>query len=303
MLREATPGTIRFGVNMRSTEAETRYSVASRLKEVLGEMRRVAGSVDLHARIEGMERFGIRPVLPIGLNTPQTRAIARGIIRKTGRDQALAEALWETGIHDARVLAALVGDPAAITRTTMDRWVRDFTDWGICDACCCNLFDKSPHAWSRIDKWAQRRGEFVRRAAFATIAAIAVHDKTADDRVFLGALPLIERYAFDERNFVRKAVNWALRNIGKRNAALRVEAMACAKRVRAQGTTSARWIAADALRELKARSVAHPEAKACAQQGHLHESGALQQEYPTLSVGRQREPDHPQVRKYRKELG
>jgi 3-methyladenine DNA glycosylase AlkD len=135
----------------------------------------------------------------------------------------------------------------------MDRWTQDFASWDVCDACCCNLFDRSPHAWKQIAKWARSRDEYVRRAAFATIAGLAVHDKAAKDEVFLNALPLIEKYAFDDRNFVKKAVNWALRNIGKRNAALRVHAMECAKRVREQGTRSARWIAADALRELAAR--------------------------------------------------
>jgi 3-methyladenine DNA glycosylase AlkD len=235
-----------FGVRMRFTEAENGKSVANRLKETLREMRRVAETGDFRGKIEGMERFGIRPVRAIGLNTPQLRAIARA----TGRNQALAEALWETGIHDARILAALVGDPGTITRTTMDKWARDFASWDVCDACCCNLFDRSPHAWSQIRKWAAKRDEFVRRAAFSTIAGLAVHDKAADDQVFIDALPLIEKYAFDDRNFVKKAVNWALRNIGKRNGTLRPEAIACAERVREQGSSAARWIAADALREL-----------------------------------------------------
>ena len=234
---------------MQYAEAEVRYSVASRLKDALREMRSVAAAGDARAKIEGMKRFGIQPERALGLTTPQLRRIARGL----RTDQPLAEALWKTGIHDARILASLVGDPDAITCATMDRWVRDFVSWDVCDACCCNLFDKSRYAWSQIGKWARRRDEFVRRAAFATIAALAVHDKRADDRVFLDALPLIEAYAFDDRNFVKKAVNWALRNIGKRNAALCVEAIACAERMRAQGTPSARWIAADALRELKAR--------------------------------------------------
>jgi 3-methyladenine DNA glycosylase AlkD len=232
---------------MRFTEAEGGYNVANHLKATLREMRRVAKGSDVRAKIEGMERFGIRPQRSIGLSTPQLRTIAR----KTGRNQALAEALWDTGIHDARILASLVGDPLAITRTTMDRWSRDFASWDVCDACCCNLFDRSPHSWSQIRKWAAKRHEFVRRAAFATIAALAVHDKAADDRVFLDALPLIEKYAFDDRNFVKKAVNWALRNIGKRNEKLRPAAIACAERIREQGTSPARWIAADALRELK----------------------------------------------------
>lgn len=219
------------------------------LNDVLREMRRVAGGASLQDRVAGMERFGIRAKEVIGLNTPQIRVIARQL----GRDQVLAEALWETGIHDARILAALVGEPDRITRKVMDQWANDFVSWDICDACCCNLFDRSPYAWSQIRKWAPRQGEFVRRAAFATIAALAVHDKAADDQVFLDALPLIEKYAFDERNFVRKAVNWSLRSIGKRNEALRPAAMECAQRVQAQGTSGARWIAADALRELRAR--------------------------------------------------
>jgi 3-methyladenine DNA glycosylase AlkD len=219
------------------------------LGSLLREMRRAAGNGDLHERIVGMRRFGIDPENPIGLNTPQIRTIARQI----GYNQPLAEALWETGIHDARVLASFVADPAAIKVPVMDRWARDFASWDICDACCCNVFDKTPHAWKQIGKWAPRQGEFVRRAAFATIAAVAVHDKKAADQIFLNVLPLIEQYAFDDRNFVRKGVSWALRNIGKRNPLLREAAIACGERVRLQGTRAARWIAADALRELRAR--------------------------------------------------
>jgi len=187
----------------------------------------------------------------ISLTTPEIRKLARRI----GRDQALAENLWETGIHDARVLASLIGDPAKITRTTMDLWVADFASWDICDACSCNLFDRTPYTWTKIRKWAKDDREFVRRAAFATIAAVAVHDKTAPDSIFLEALALTEKYAFDNRNFVRKAVNWALRNIGKRNIALHPEALKSAERIRAQGTSAARWIAADAIRELKSAAV------------------------------------------------
>jgi 3-methyladenine DNA glycosylase AlkD len=188
------------------------------------------------------------------LTVPRIRQIAR----RLGRNQPLAEQLWETGAPGARVLASFVGDPKAITRATMDRWAADFDSWGICDACCYDLFDRTPWAWSKVRKWAKDEREFVRRAAFAIIAAIAVHDKAAPDEVFLNALPLIEAYAFDGRNFVRKGVNWALRNIGKRNASLRSAAVACAERVRAQGTSSARWIAADAIRELKSRTPSEP---------------------------------------------
>jgi 3-methyladenine DNA glycosylase AlkD len=213
-------------------------------------MRSLAKTGDFRARIEGMKRFGIHPERALGLTTPQLRAIAR----KFGQDQALAEALWETGFHDARILASLVGAPDEISRKVMDRWVRDFASWDVCDACCCNLLDRSPYAWQQIHKWAGQSDEFVRRAAFSTIAALAVHDKTADAQAFLDAFPLIEQYAFDERNFVKKGVNWALRNIGKRSQELRPAAIACAERVKAQGTPSARWIATAALRELRARN-------------------------------------------------
>ena len=201
------------------------------------------------ATLEGMARFGINPAASLGLTTPQIRAIAR----RVGTNQALAEQLWDTGIREARILASLVGDPKTITRSTMDHWARDFNSWDVCDACCCSLFDRTPHAWAKLPKWAASKHEYVRRAAFSTLAALAVHDKNADDRLFLDALPLIENYAFDDRNFVRKAVNWALRNIGKRNSRLLLAAIACAERIRAQGSKSARWIAADALREFKAK--------------------------------------------------
>ncbi len=215
------------------------------LETILHEMRRLGNP----AASEGMARFGIHATNVIGLSVPQIRSIAR----RVGRDQTLAEQLWATDIHDARILASLVGDPQKITRTTMDRWVREFASWDVCDACCCNLFDRTPYAWQKIRKWAANDGEFVRRAAFATLAAIAVHEKTAGDQLFLGALPLIEEYAFDDRNFVRKGVNWALRNIGKRNGFLCQAAIACAERIRGQNTRAARWIAADAIRELSSR--------------------------------------------------
>jgi 3-methyladenine DNA glycosylase AlkD len=183
------------------------------------------------------------------MNVPTIRRIARAI----SRNQRLAEELWETADDDARKIAAMIADPALIAPETMDRWAADFDSWHLTDACSYDLFDRTPHAWAKVRQYAQDDREFVRRAAFAIVAALAIHDKTAPDRVFLDALPLIEQYAFDGRNFVRKAVNWALRNIGKRNAALLPSAIACAERVRAQGTASARWIAADALRELRPR--------------------------------------------------
>jgi len=211
--------------------------------KILREMRRLGSP----ANVEGMARFGIVSPKAFGIPTPAIRAMAR----RLGRDQTLAEQLWATGVYDVRVLASLVADPAAISRSTMDKWTRDFDNWAVCDSCCCNLFDRTPFVWHKIPKWAASQREFVRRAAFATLAGAAVHDRTADDEHFLDGLALIEKYAFDDRNFVRKAVNWALRNIGKRNAALLPAAMACAERVREQGTRASRWIAADALREFR----------------------------------------------------
>ena len=215
----------------------------TRAAEIIREMEKLKDP----AAIEGMARFGVVTTSALGLSTPAIRAIAR----RVGKDQALAEDLWATGIHDARILASFVAQPAAITRATMDRWVRDFNSWDVCDACCCYVFDRTPFVWQKIPKWAASHREYVRRAGFATLAYAAVHNKLEPDRRFLDGLELVEQYAFDERNFVRKAVNWALRNIGKRNQRLLPAAVACANRVRAQGTKSARWIAADALREFR----------------------------------------------------
>jgi 3-methyladenine DNA glycosylase AlkD len=213
--------------------------------DIIREMRSLANP----AALDGMARFGIDASSALGLNVPAVRKIAR----RLGKDQKLAEQLWETGVHEARWLAAFVADPAVISRSTMDKWVRDFNSWDVCDACCCDLFDRTPFVWRKIPMWAANKREYVRRAAFSTLACAAVHDKAADDRRFLDGLALVERYAFDDRNFVRKAVNWALRNIGKRNERLLPAAIASATRVREQDTKSARWIAADALREFRSK--------------------------------------------------
>jgi 3-methyladenine DNA glycosylase AlkD len=201
--------------------------------------------------LAAMARFGITTSSALGLDTPTIRAFAHALCPGKCKDQLLAEELWKTGIRDARILASLIGDPQTITRSTMDRWTRDLDCWSVCDACCCDLFDRTPYVWQKIPKWAADKREFVRRAAFSTLAGAAVHRKQDSDEPFLDALPLIEKYAFDDRNFVRKAVNWALRNIGKRNARLLPAAIACAERVRAQATPSARRIAADAMREFR----------------------------------------------------
>jgi 3-methyladenine DNA glycosylase AlkD len=196
--------------------------------------------------LAGMARFGIVGANRLGLSVPAMRSIARAL----GHDHALALALWETGIPDARIVASMVVDPALLTSRQMDQWVKGFASWDVCDQTCLNAFSKSPMAWRKVAVWSMRKHEFERRAAFALLATLAVHDKLAPDQDFIAALALVEGASGDDRNFVKKAVNWALRNIGKRNAALRSKAIESAQRILQQGTRSARWIAADALREL-----------------------------------------------------
>jgi 3-methyladenine DNA glycosylase AlkD len=197
--------------------------------------------------LAGMARFGMNPQQRLGLSVPTLRRLGREI----GRDHGLALALVDTGIPDAQILAAYVAEPAQFTVSQMNRWVERLDAWDSCDQACSNAFARSPLAWARVPAWAGRAGEFERRAAFALIAALAVHDKTAEDARLIALLPLIEAAADDERNFVKKAVNWALRQIGKRNPALREKAIACAERLRSRDSRAARWIAADALRELR----------------------------------------------------
>jgi len=199
--------------------------------------------------VAGMARYGINSSDAFGVSMPVLRQMAR----QYRRQHSLALELWQSGVHEARIMAALVDDPKQVTARQMDDWVRDFASWDVCDQVCSNLFDKTPFAHATILDWTQRRAEYVKRAGFVLMAALAVHDKKAPDELFLSFLPLIEREAGDERNFVRKAVNWALRQIGKRNARLKVAAIASARRILKQDTPPARWIARDALRELESR--------------------------------------------------
>lgn len=197
--------------------------------------------------IAGQRRFGITSGSEqLGVAAP----VLRGIARAHRRDHALALRLWESGIHDARALATLIDDPKQITCGQMERWVRECDNWAITDALAF-LFDRTDYAERKVRAWSGRKAEYVKRAAFSLIAGMAVHRKELPDDVFLGLLPVITREARDERNFVRKAVNWALRQIGKRNSRLRRAAIAEAKRIRRLDSRSARWIAADALRELE----------------------------------------------------
>jgi 3-methyladenine DNA glycosylase AlkD len=199
---------------------------------------------------EGARRYGIDPRCELlGLRA----AMLRDLARQHRRDHALALALWAQPIHEARGLAALVDDPKQITRGQMEAWARDFDSWAIVDACCTQLFNHTPFAIDKVRVWSHRRAEYVKRGAFSLMAGLAVHSKQLPDEVFLDFLPIIAREATDERNFVKKAVNWALRQIGKRNAPLRRAALATAQEILALDTPAARWIARDAIRELKNR--------------------------------------------------
>jgi 3-methyladenine DNA glycosylase AlkD len=196
--------------------------------------------------IEGMRRFGIVSAKEqLGVSAPVLRGIARG----HRRDHALALELWASGIHDAMGLATIIDDPRQVTRRQAETWVKDCDNWALTDACAF-LFDRTDFAAAKAALWSRRKAEFVKRTGFALMAGMAVHRKELPDEVFLKFLPLIRREATDERNFVKKAVNWALRQIGKRNPRLRRAAMAEARRIVRLDTPAARWIARDALREL-----------------------------------------------------
>lgn len=218
-----------------------------RAEEVLTELRALADP----AAVAGMARFGIRSGKSLGVSAPKVRALAKRI----GRDHALAQELWQMGILDTRAVASLIGDPLQVTEELMESWVMDFDSWAVCDCACCVLFDKTKLAWRKAIAWSRRDEEYVKRAGYTLMAALAVHDKTAPDAKFLRFLPAIKRGAIDQRNFVKKAVNWALRQIGKRNCTLNREAIRTAREIRQMDSASARWIAADALRELQGEAV------------------------------------------------
>ncbi|MBI5948624.1 MAG: DNA alkylation repair protein [Chloroflexi bacterium] len=201
-------------------------------------------------RIEGNRRVSAGNSLSLGVPVPEVRRLAKRI----GHDHLLAELLWQTRISEARQLAAMVEDPALVTEAQMERWAADFDCWDVCDGVCW-LFGETPFAWRKAAEWARRDEEFVRRAGFSLMAYLALHDKNAPDARFLPLLDLVREQAGDSRNFVKKAVNWALRQIGKRNLALNAAAIATAEAIRAGGTRSGRWVAADALRELRGDAV------------------------------------------------
>jgi len=201
--------------------------------------------------VEDMVRFGINPKNTYGVSIPNLRMIAKEV----GRNHLLAKQLWSSGIHEAYILACMVDNPAMVTEKQMDNWVKDFDSWDVCDQCCSNLFDKTEFAHQKAVEWSKRNEEFVKRGGFVLMAALSVHDKKAKDEEFLKFLPTIKKESTDDRNFVKKAVNWALRQIGKRNIKLNKEAVKTAKEIQRIDSKSAKWIASDALRELTSDGV------------------------------------------------
>jgi len=200
---------------------------------------------------DNLVRFGITATRPFGVSMANLKVLAK----RLGRNHELAAGLWDTGRYEARMLATLIDDPALVTPAQMERWCRDFDNWGICDTACFVLFDRTPHAWAKVSEWSGRPEEFVKRAAFALIACLALHDKDAEDEPFIDALRLIEQGAGDERNFVKKGVSWAIRLVGRRNAALNAAAVAVARRLSAADEAAARWVGRGALKELTSAAV------------------------------------------------
>lgn len=201
--------------------------------------------------VKGMARFRIITKKAFGISSPVLKNLAKEIKNQTANRHALALELWETEIYEARIIAYLIDDSKQVTPEQMDDWVADFDNWAICDGTCGHLFCRSEFAYQRAFEWAEREEEFIKRAGIVLMAWLAVHDKKADDERIAEFLPILEQKADDERNFIKKAVNWSLRQIGKRNLHLNKLAIESAERIKLQNTKSARWIAADALRELR----------------------------------------------------
>ena len=216
------------------------------LIEVLHQLRGL-GSAE---NVAGMARFGIVTREAFGVPASELKRVANEVKKRVEDRHEFALRLWATGIHDARGVAYLIDDPKRVTAEQMDAWAADFDNWAICDSTCGHLFSRTPLAYKKLSEWSRREEEFVKRAGIVLIAWLAVHDKKADDARFAELLPILEREAADERNFIKKAVNWSLRQVGKRSLKLNELAIETSERIRAQNTPQARWTAADALREL-----------------------------------------------------
>lgn len=217
-------------------------SVAQQAKEILGQLKRRGSKKN----VEGMARYGIVAKKVMGVSIGDLRTISKGY----GRNHELAKALWKSGVYEARMLVAFVGDPEQLTPAQMDAWCRDFDNWAICDALCFHLYDKTPHAYKKVAEWARSDEEFVKRAAFALAASLAGHDKKAADKPFEQILPIIERGATDGRNFVKKGVSWALRGIGMRSPNLHARSLALARKLAESSNPAARWVGKDTIRDI-----------------------------------------------------
>ncbi len=220
------------------------------IEPVLDVLRTLNGMAD-RGRLAGMARYGIATQNALGITVTELRGLARSL----GRDRDLAGALWDSEIHEARILATMIDDPSRVTEGQMEAWVHDLDSWDLCDQLAGNLFDRTPFAFRKAVEWSARDDEFVKRAGFALMACAAVHRKDVDDRQFEVFLPAIRAESTDDRNYVRKAVSWALRQIGKRSAHLHARAIATAREIQRIDSRSARWIAGDALRELESAAV------------------------------------------------
>lgn len=216
-------------------------------EEILEKLKNMASPKN----VEGMARYGINPKNNLGISIYKLRPVAKEI----GKDHQLALKLWNSGIHDARLLAVFIEESSLVTGEQMDSWAKDFDSWDICDQACTSLFDSTPHAWKKVYEWAKSDEEFVKRGAFSIIAGLAVHDKKAADSKFEDFFPIIKRESTDERNYVKKAINWALRNIGKRNLTLNKKAVKTAREIQKINSKTAKWIANDAIRELTSEKI------------------------------------------------
>lgn len=218
-----------------------------KFEQIIAELESLANPED----VEGRARFGINSSKAYGVRMPELRRISK----KAGKNHELAEKLWKHGYSETKIMASMIEDPKLVTEEQMEKWVIEFDSWDVCDQCCMNLFRKTPFAYKKVFEWSMRDEEFVKRSAFTLIATLAVHDKKADDSKFEEFFDIIVREAHDGRNFVKKAVNWALRQIGKRNIKLNKKAIEVAEKINKIDSKSARWIAKDALRELKSDNV------------------------------------------------
>jgi len=241
--RASTAGPKRARAELPSLEARRDETLAALKQEAKPAIRDSMGP-----------KYGIHTDKAFGVSMASMKALAKRI----GKDHALAATLWDTGWYEARMLACMIDEPALVTPLQMDRWCKDFDNWAICDTVCFNLFDRTPHAWSKVHAWSKKRDEFQKRTAFALLWSLTVHDKLATDDAFREGLLLVERAADDDRHFVKKAVNMALRAVGKRNAQLRASTVEVATRLAQSTTPSAQWIGKDALRELSPKSSLKP---------------------------------------------